>query len=82
MAFRNLLSGALAEAADQVGAGRILTYPANERYSPLVGIDDILVAGGTAEAVDEANLPGQSIVPSSRGYAFIGDLLHVPAGQF
>lgn len=56
--FRTLLSGRFDDAAEQAGAGHLVTYPTDKRWPPLVGIDHILVAGGRAVAVETVGLPG------------------------
>ncbi|MEV6257589.1 endonuclease/exonuclease/phosphatase family protein [Nocardia sp. NPDC051929] len=56
--FRAMLSGRFADAAEQAGAGHLVTYPTDKRWPPLVGIDHILVAGGNAVAVETVGLPG------------------------
>ncbi|MEU4598383.1 endonuclease/exonuclease/phosphatase family protein [Nocardia sp. NPDC023988] len=57
-AYRALLDGPFASAADQTGDGILLTYPADRRWGPLLGIDYVLVAGGVAEDVRTLTLPG------------------------
>ncbi|MEU2038698.1 endonuclease/exonuclease/phosphatase family protein [Nocardia niwae] len=56
--FRAMLSGRFGDAAEQAGAGHLVTYPTDKRWPPLVGIDHILVAGGSAVAVRTVGLPG------------------------
>lgn len=56
--FRSMLSGRFADAAEQAGAGYLVTYPTDKRWPPLVGIDHILVAGGHAVAAETVSLPG------------------------
>ncbi len=56
--FRVMLSGRFGDAAEQAGAGHLVTYPTDKRWPPLVGIDHILVAGGRATAVQTVGLPG------------------------
>lgn len=56
--YRAMLSGRFADAAEQAGAGHLVTYPTDKRWPPLVGIDHILVAGGRAVAVETVDLPG------------------------
>ncbi|WP_174186160.1 endonuclease/exonuclease/phosphatase family protein [Nocardia barduliensis] len=56
--FRVMLSGRFGDAAEQAGAGHLVTYPTDKRWPPLVGIDHILVAGGRAIAVETVGLPG------------------------
>ncbi|MEV0062684.1 endonuclease/exonuclease/phosphatase family protein [Nocardia sp. NPDC050718] len=57
-AYRALLDGPFAAAADQTGDGVLLTYPADRRWGPVIGIDHILVAGGVAEEVRTLTIPG------------------------
>ncbi|MFE3321308.1 endonuclease/exonuclease/phosphatase family protein [Nocardia sp. NPDC059195] len=57
-AYRALLDGAFASAADQTGDGVLLTYPADRRWGPVIGIDHILVAGGVAEQIRTLTIPG------------------------
>ncbi|QBS45498.1 hypothetical protein DMB37_01790 [Nocardia sp. CS682] len=56
--YRSMLSGRFSDAAEQAGAGHLVTYPTDKRFPPLVGIDHILVAGGRAVAVQTVGLPG------------------------
>ncbi|MFF3225810.1 endonuclease/exonuclease/phosphatase family protein [Nocardia suismassiliense] len=56
--YRSMLSGRFGDAAEQAGAGHLVTYPTDKRFPPLVGIDHILVAGGRAVAVQTVGLPG------------------------
>ncbi|WP_410875363.1 endonuclease/exonuclease/phosphatase family protein [Nocardia sp. A7] len=56
--YRALLDGAFASAADQTGDGVLLTFPADRRWGPVIGIDHILVAGGVAEQVRTLTIPG------------------------
>lgn len=56
--YRALLAGRFGDAAAQAGAGHLVTYPTDKRWPPLVGIDHILVAGGSAEAVETVGIPG------------------------
>lgn len=57
-AYRALLDGPFASAADQTGDGVLLTYPADRRWGPVIGIDHVLVAGGVAEQIRTLTLPG------------------------
>ncbi len=66
-AFRQLLRGRFADAADQAGAGLLRTYPTDKTYKgitgtrllpPLIGIDYVLVAHGAGEAVRTVDIPG------------------------
>ncbi|WP_241386991.1 endonuclease/exonuclease/phosphatase family protein [Rhodococcus sp. CH91] len=56
--YRALLSGRFGDAAEQVGAGTVRTFPADRPGPPLVAIDHILVADGTALTLDSVDLPG------------------------
>ncbi|WP_039797893.1 endonuclease/exonuclease/phosphatase family protein [Nocardia araoensis] len=56
--FRAMLSGRFGDAAEQAGAGHLVTYPTDKRWPPLVGIDHILIAGGSAVAAETVGLPG------------------------
>ncbi|MFD3707174.1 endonuclease/exonuclease/phosphatase family protein [Nocardia sp. NPDC058658] len=57
-AYRALLDGAFASAADQTGDGVLLTWPDDRRWGPVIGIDHILVAGGVAEQIRTLTIPG------------------------
>ncbi len=57
-AFRALLDNGFASAAELVGAGPMPTYPTDKRWGPIVGIDHILVAGGTAEDIRSLTIAG------------------------
>ncbi|MFD3812271.1 hypothetical protein [Rhodococcus sp. NPDC058639] len=52
------MSVAFDDAAEQVGAGHLRTYPTGKRIPPVVGIDHILVAGGSATEVETVSVPG------------------------
>ncbi|WP_227982365.1 endonuclease/exonuclease/phosphatase family protein [Nocardia spumae] len=56
--FRALLTGRFGDAAEQAGAGPLVTYPTDKPYPPLVGIDHILIAEGNAAEVATVSLPG------------------------
>ncbi|MBS9371590.1 endonuclease/exonuclease/phosphatase family protein [Rhodococcus sp. B50] len=56
--FRALLSGRFADAAEQVGAGTVRTYPTDKSGPPLVAIDHVLVADATATSFESVELPG------------------------
>ncbi|WP_067533583.1 endonuclease/exonuclease/phosphatase family protein [Nocardia crassostreae] len=56
--FRRMLSGRFGDAAEQAGAGHLVTYPTDKTFPPLVGIDHILVADGHATAVETIAVPG------------------------
>ncbi|MFR9769601.1 endonuclease/exonuclease/phosphatase family protein [Nocardia sp. SC052] len=57
-AFRDLLRGSFASAADQAGAGLLPTFPADRAWGPVIGIDHILLADATAEEVRTLSVPG------------------------
>ncbi|MFD6273408.1 endonuclease/exonuclease/phosphatase family protein [Nocardia asteroides] len=57
-AYRALLDGPFQAAAEQTGDGVLLTFPADRRWGPVIGIDHILVAGGVAEKVRTLTIPG------------------------
>ncbi|WP_280218371.1 endonuclease/exonuclease/phosphatase family protein [Nocardia neocaledoniensis] len=57
-AYRALLDGPFASAADQTGDGILLTFPADRRWGPVIGIDHVLVAGGVAQQVRTLTIPG------------------------
>ncbi|MGQ4617299.1 endonuclease/exonuclease/phosphatase family protein [Nocardia sp. R7R-8] len=57
-AFRDLLRGSFASAADQAGAGLLPTFPADRSWGPVIGIDHILLADATAEQVRALSIPG------------------------
>ncbi|WP_328396683.1 endonuclease/exonuclease/phosphatase family protein [Nocardia sp. NBC_00416] len=57
-AFRRLVSGGFAAAAEQAGAGRLLTYPADKSWGPLIGIDHILVSGGSTDHISTLTVAG------------------------
>ena len=56
--FRALASGRFGDAADQAGAGHLVTYPTDQPWPPLIGVDHILVAGGHATDVATVSVPG------------------------
>jgi endonuclease/exonuclease/phosphatase (EEP) superfamily protein YafD len=57
-AFRDLLRGRFASAADLAGAGPLPTFPNDRRWGPVLGIDHILVADGTSDEVRTLTVPG------------------------
>ncbi|MEU2089813.1 endonuclease/exonuclease/phosphatase family protein [Nocardia beijingensis] len=57
-AFRDLLRGRFASAADQAGAGLLPTFPADRTWGPVIGIDHILLADATAEQIGTLSVPG------------------------
>ncbi|WP_157108463.1 endonuclease/exonuclease/phosphatase family protein [Aldersonia kunmingensis] len=56
--YRAMVAGRFGDAAEQAGAGHLVTYPTDKRWPPLVGIDHILLANGRAIAVQTVRLPG------------------------
>ncbi|MGW0247052.1 endonuclease/exonuclease/phosphatase family protein [Nocardia goodfellowii] len=56
--FRAMLSGRFRDAAEQSGAGHLVTYPTDKAFPPLIGIDHILLAGAHATRVATVALPG------------------------
>ncbi|MFD4439461.1 endonuclease/exonuclease/phosphatase family protein [Nocardia sp. NPDC058519] len=56
--FRAMASGRFADAAEQAGAGHLVTYPTDKRVPPFVGIDHFLVADAHATTVETVALPG------------------------
>ncbi|MET8798714.1 endonuclease/exonuclease/phosphatase family protein [Nocardia sp. NPDC004568] len=56
--FRALASGRFHDAADQAGAGHLVTYPTDKWWPPVVGIDHIVLAEARAVAVETVGLPG------------------------
>ncbi|MEU7632713.1 endonuclease/exonuclease/phosphatase family protein [Nocardia sp. NPDC049220] len=57
-AYRDLLHGRFASAADQTGAGLLLTFPNDRGWGPVIGIDHILLADASAENVHTLTMPG------------------------
>ncbi|MEU2040671.1 endonuclease/exonuclease/phosphatase family protein [Nocardia niwae] len=57
-AYRDLLRGRFASAADQTGAGLLPTFPEDRRWGPVIGIDHILLADATAEQLHTLSVPG------------------------
>ncbi|MFC8044413.1 endonuclease/exonuclease/phosphatase family protein [Nocardia sp. NPDC057353] len=57
-AYRALLDHRFADAAELAGAGPQLTFPADRAWGPLIGIDHVLLADGTAESVRTITVPG------------------------
>ena len=56
--FRALASGRFGDAAVQAGAGHLVTYPTDQPWPPLVGVDHILVAEGHTTDIATIALPG------------------------
>ncbi|WP_431963228.1 endonuclease/exonuclease/phosphatase family protein [Nocardia sp. bgisy134] len=57
-AFRDLVRDRFDSAADLAGAGPLPTYPTDRPWGPVIGIDHILIAGGTAEEMESLSIPG------------------------
>ncbi|GAB7066166.1 endonuclease/exonuclease/phosphatase family protein [Mycobacterium hodleri] len=58
VAFRRLLTNGYQDAARQAGSGRNLTFPSNEPYPPVLGIDHVLTRKATATSTKTVELPG------------------------
>ncbi|WP_030521129.1 endonuclease/exonuclease/phosphatase family protein [Nocardia rhamnosiphila] len=56
--FRALISGRFHDAAEQAGAGHLVTYPTDKWWPPVVGIDHIVLADAHSVAVETVGLPG------------------------
>ncbi len=56
--FRDLRRGGYVDAADQLGAGILPTYPTDKRYPAVVGIDHILTKGAQATSLDRIDVVG------------------------
>ncbi|MFI9505437.1 endonuclease/exonuclease/phosphatase family protein [Nocardia sp. NPDC052566] len=56
--FRELVRGRFQAAADQAGAGLVRTFPTDRSWGPVIGIDHVLVAGGTTEDLRALTIPG------------------------
>ena len=56
--FRVLLTGGYADAAQEVGAGYLPTYPADAWYPPMLAIDHVLTANIVPASVSTVDLPG------------------------
>lgn len=56
--FRAMTAGRYADAGAQAGAGRLVTYPTDKRFPPVVGIDHVLLDGAHATGVETVDLPG------------------------
>ncbi|WP_051407062.1 endonuclease/exonuclease/phosphatase family protein [Nocardia sp. CNY236] len=57
-AFRDLLGGGFAAAADHTGTGLLPTYPTDRPWGPVIGIDHVLLSGATAERLHSLTIPG------------------------
>ncbi|WP_280441259.1 endonuclease/exonuclease/phosphatase family protein [Nocardia brasiliensis] len=56
-AYRELLHGRFEAAADQAGAGLLLTFPDDKQWGPIIGIDHVLLADAEAEEVRTLSIP-------------------------
>ncbi|WP_306359152.1 endonuclease/exonuclease/phosphatase family protein [Nocardia sp. CC227C] len=56
-AYRQLLTGRFADAAELAGAGRLTSWPEQPSWGPVIGIDRVLVAEGQAEDVRTLVIP-------------------------
>ncbi|MFE9577665.1 endonuclease/exonuclease/phosphatase family protein [Nocardia sp. NPDC006044] len=56
--FRAMLSARFDDAAEQAGAGHLVTYPTDKTWPPIVGIDHFLIARGHATEVETVPIPG------------------------
>jgi len=56
--FRDLLGGRFASAAELAGAGPMPTWPDDRAWGPVIGIDHVLVADGSAEHAESIRIPG------------------------
>lgn len=56
--FRALLSGGYRDAAEQSGAGRQPTFPANRRIPAVLGIDHVVTRAATATSTTTVEVPG------------------------
>lgn len=55
--FRRVFgNGGFRDAAEQAGAGRVLTYPSNRRFPVLIGIDHVLTRNSTATSVESVDI--------------------------
>lgn len=56
--FRNLLASGYVDAADQLGAGFVPTYPADKQFSAILGIDHVLMRGARAQSLEGITIEG------------------------
>ena len=56
--FRELLTNGYRDAAEQAGAGRELTFPADRKYPPLMGIDHFLTRDCDTLSTRTVKVPG------------------------
>lgn len=55
--FRRVFgNGGFRDAAEQAGAGRVLTYPSNRRFPPLIGIDHVLTRNANAISLTNVDI--------------------------
>lgn len=57
-AYRDLLRGRYADAAELLGVGALPTWPDDQVVGPLIGIDRVLIAGGHATRIRSVSIPG------------------------
>jgi endonuclease/exonuclease/phosphatase (EEP) superfamily protein YafD len=56
--YRQLATSGFRDAAQQVGAGYLATFPANSHIPPIIGIDHVIVRGCDARSVQTVRVPG------------------------
>lgn len=56
--YRSLLTDGFVDAADQTGAGLLLSYPADTVYPAMIGIDRIITRGATVDRLARVDIPG------------------------
>ncbi|WP_024794143.1 endonuclease/exonuclease/phosphatase family protein [Tomitella biformata] len=56
--FRDLLAVGYSDAAEQLGAGIVRTYPADKRYPAVIGIDHVLLRGAQAQTLERVEIEG------------------------
>lgn len=56
--YRALLGDGFTDAADQVGAGTMATYPADRRYPAVIGIDHIITHSVVVDSLARIRIPG------------------------
>ncbi|MDJ0396555.1 endonuclease/exonuclease/phosphatase family protein [Rhodococcus sp. G-MC3] len=56
--FREILAAGYTDAADQLGAGIVPTYPANKDYPAIVGIDHVLLRNASALSLTRLEIDG------------------------